>query len=197
MYLWSRYIALASLGSVFVPGDPILISSLIRLFRVHYSFIQTFLARGPVSPSICRWWFLFLALSCTSLHTSLVAILLLRGKTVIIAFGHPAEFSPQVWAVYRNNMKLVIGVGAVAALQFAVSFELIGRNIVHDHNFNGRCDLRRTPIEAAPLAFVALPLLCRCLFSQKFLAPCFCCLISRCGSQFSGSETMLCRTTSD
>ncbi|KAF8878157.1 hypothetical protein CPB84DRAFT_1794334 [Gymnopilus junonius] len=119
MFLWSRYVALATLIA-------------------HYCFIHLFLARGPVAPSFCRGWILFLSLSCTSLQMSLVVILLLR-----------------VWAVYSKNMKLVMVVAALVVLPFIVSFELIGRNILHDDNLNDQCDLRQTPIEAAPLAAVS------------------------------------------
>ncbi|PPR06814.1 hypothetical protein CVT26_003840 [Gymnopilus dilepis] len=106
---------------------------------IHYAFIHLFLGHGPVAAPTCRKWFLFLAGSSTVIQMSLVVILVLL-----------------VWALYKKNTKVVAGVVALAVLPFAVSFELMGRNIFQDQNFNADCELRQTPIEAAPLAVVVV-----------------------------------------
>ncbi|KAF4618546.1 hypothetical protein D9613_009724 [Agrocybe pediades] len=59
LYLWSRYVALATLIA-------------------HYVFVHVVLSEGPVSPFRCQVWFAVLAVSCVSLQCALDAILILR-----------------------------------------------------------------------------------------------------------------------
>ncbi|PPQ70857.1 hypothetical protein CVT26_014080 [Gymnopilus dilepis] len=105
----------------------------------HYCLVHFLLERGPVPASTCKGWFMFLAVSCSLLQMNLVAILVLR-----------------VWALYREDKKVVFAVCTLVVLPFVVSFVLIGRNVVAGDNFNEQCDLHHTPIEAPVLAAVYL-----------------------------------------
>ncbi|PPQ71728.1 LOW QUALITY PROTEIN: hypothetical protein CVT26_007638 [Gymnopilus dilepis] len=103
---------------------------------VHYTLVHVFLARGPVSPGRCRAWFLFLASLSTTLQICFDGLLLIR-----------------VWALYKQR-KIVIALAIPVVLQFVTAYILIGRNALKDEDFNEKCDLRRTPIESAPLGAV-------------------------------------------
>ena len=125
-------------------------------FSAHYCLVHFLLERGPVPASTCKGWFMFLAVSCSLLQMNLVAILVLRGEFPNLTF-RPQSTSltlPLVWALYREDRKVVFAVCTLVVLPFVVSFVLIGRNVVAGDNFNQQCDLHHTPIEAPVLACV-------------------------------------------